>query len=54
MPDACMMLLTYSPESCEPVWPAAFDGVSWVDDYGLPLAPPVTHWMMFPDPPEVL
>jgi hypothetical protein len=25
-----------------------------VDDYGMPLAPPVTHWMNFPDPPEVV
>jgi len=54
MPDACLMVLTYSPESCEPVWPASFDGETWVDDYGMPLAPPVTHWMNFPDPPEVV
>lgn len=53
MPDVDMMVLTFAPDSSEPVWPASFDGESWVDDYGMLLAPPVTHWMMFPDPPEV-
>jgi hypothetical protein len=51
MPDADLMVMTYSPESCEPVWPASFDGVEWVNDYGGPVGPRVTHWRQFPDPP---
>lgn len=52
MPDVDLMVMAYAPESDEPVWPAAFNGECWVDERGFPVAPPITHWMQFPDPPE--
>lgn len=50
IPDSDMTVMTYEPESCEPIWPGYHDGDQWMDINGTPLCK-VTHWMAFPDPP---
>jgi hypothetical protein len=53
LPDSETTVMTYAPESNEPIWPAYHDGEQWVDMNGLPLDDAtITHWMEFPDPPE--
>jgi len=52
LPDSETTVMTFAPESCEPVWPAYHDGEKWTDLMGAPIVDaPITHWMDFPDPP---
>ena len=52
LPDSDTNVMTFSPDSNEPVWPGYHDGEIWWDITGLALpARGVTHWMPFPEPP---
>lgn len=53
MPDDGEAVMTFSPMSSDPVWPGFLDGGFWTDLSGLLFQFPVTHWMPFPEPPEV-
>jgi hypothetical protein len=53
LPDTDTTVMTFSPESNEPIWPAYHDGEQWVDLMGAPIDDAqITHWMDFPEPPE--
>lgn len=56
LPDAEETVLLYMPGAFgEPVWPGYFTACNvfrWMLADGMP-APEVTHWMPFPEPPEV-
>lgn len=53
LPDTDATVMTYSPDSNEPVWPAYHDGEQWMDLMGAPIDDAqITHWMMFPEPPS--
>lgn len=52
MPDSETTVMTYAPESCEPIWPAYHDGEKWLDLNNCEFDGEVTHWMPFPEPPE--
>jgi hypothetical protein len=52
MPDTDTTVMTFEPGSCEPIWPGYHDGEQWCDVMGDGKIN-VTHWMAFPDPPEV-
>lgn len=53
LPDDDTTVLMATTTS-EPVWPGFRDGDRWRDMSGWPLPDgTVTHWMHFPDPPEV-
>ena len=53
LPDSDMTVMTYSPDSDEPIWPAYHDGERWFDPTGNEIDDAlITHWMMFPEPPE--
>lgn len=52
LPDGGLAVMTYSPESCEPVWPAFRENDGWMGIDGFPLQMEVTHWMNFPEPPQ--
>jgi len=55
LPDSETTVMTYSPDSNEPIWPAYHDGEQWVDLMGAPIDDAnITHWMNFPEPPETL
>ena len=52
LPDSDQTVITFDPNSNEPVWPGYHDGEQWWCISGLALpAPSVTHWMPFPEPP---
>jgi hypothetical protein len=57
MPDADETVLLYMPEADgDPVWPGYFEYYGdwqWLLADGMP-AGNVTHWMPFPEPPEVM
>lgn len=54
LPDSDITVMTYAPESNEPIWPAYHDGEQWFDLMGAPIDNErITHWMEFPDPPDV-
>ena len=51
-PDTDTTVMTFEPDSVEPIWPGYWDGEDWLDIItNTPIQP--THWMQFPDPPEV-
>ena len=50
LPDSDMTVMTYEPDSCEPIWPGWHDGEQWHDINGGQIKP--THWMAFPEPPN--
>ena len=52
LPDVDTTVMTYSPDSCDPVYPGFYDGEGWQCLDGMPMQMEVTHWMSFPDPPE--
>lgn len=53
MHDDDTTVMTYAPESNEPVWPACHDGEQWMDLMGAPITDAtITHWMSFPEPPS--
>lgn len=52
LPDTDTTVMTFTPESSEPIWPAYHDGDRWIDVGGCPIDDAViTHWMDFPEPP---
>jgi hypothetical protein len=51
LPDSDQSVMTYAPDSSEPVWPGYHDGERWMDLNGIPMQLPVTHWRDFPEPP---
>jgi Protein of unknown function (DUF551). len=54
LPDFDTTVMTFAPGSSEPIWPAYHDGEQWMDLNGAPINDAViTHWMDFPEPPEV-
>lgn len=54
LPDSERTVITYAPDSNEPVWPGYHDGEQWVDINGQTIDDAtVTHWMDLPEPPEV-
>ena len=54
LPDDDTTVMTYAPNSNEPVWPAYHDGEQWMYLMGAPITDAeITHWMEFPEPPEV-
>lgn len=54
LPDDETTVLTYAPDSNEPIWPAYMDGGHWMDINGSFMLDSalITHWMAFPEPPE--
>ena len=53
LPDSDTTVMTFAPDSNEPVWPAYHDGDQWVDMMGGPITDAaITHWMEFPEPPD--
>jgi hypothetical protein len=53
LPDSDTTVMTFAPDSNEPIWPAYHDGNQWVDFVGSPINDGIiTHWMEFPEPPE--
>jgi hypothetical protein len=54
LPDSETTVMTYAPDSNEPIWPAYHDGERWMDMNGHAVDDAtVTHWMEFPEPPTV-
>jgi hypothetical protein len=54
LPDSDTTVMTWVPESYEPIWPGYHDGDKWMDMDGFPMdADSVVCWMAFPEPPEV-
>lgn len=53
LPDSDLTVIVHSPESDEPIWLGYHDGHEWIDVSGAPYKEAVTHWMNFPEPPEV-
>lgn len=54
MPDSDETVMTYAPDSNEPIWPAYHNGDQWMDLMNTPIDDAtITHWMSFPKPPEV-
>ena len=51
LPDADISVMTYAPDSSDPVWPGFHDGEAWYSICGLPIIMHVTHWRDFPEPP---
>jgi len=52
LPDSDQTVITFDPNSNEPVWPGYHDGEQWWCITGLALpALRVTHWMPLPEPP---
>jgi hypothetical protein len=52
LPDTDTTVMTFEPDSVEPIWPGYWDGEEWMDIItNTPIHP--THWMDFPEPPEV-
>lgn len=51
LPDADTTVMTFEPDSIEPIWPGYYDGEQWKDVMGDGRIH-VTHWMPLPDPPE--
>lgn len=51
LPDSEITVMTFEPDSVEPIWPGYHDGTEWQDIYGAGRLN-VTHWMPFPDPPQ--
>ena len=51
LPDSDTTVMTFEPDSCEPIWPGYHDGEKWQDISGGGDINP-THWMAFPEPPE--
>lgn len=55
LPDSDTTVMTFVPDSNEPVWPGYHSGEQWMDLQGFPIdCDSVTHWMQFPEPPEEL
>lgn len=53
LPDSDESVMTFAPDSCEPVWPGYHDGDRWKDIIGGSMKDgTVTHWMPFPEPPQ--
>lgn len=52
LPDSDTTVMTFEPDSCEPVWLGYYDGEQWKDIMG-DARINTTHWMPFPDPPEM-
>jgi hypothetical protein len=57
LPDSEITVMTFSPDSNEPIWPAYLGGDGehdvWMDLMGQPVDDAaITHWMHFPEPPE--
>ena len=53
MPDDCTSVMTFSPDSSEPVWPGFHDEQRWIGLDSWPMNCLITHWQHFPEPPEV-
>ena len=52
MPDDGIAVMTFSPDSSDPVWPGFHGDDGWYDIMsGVLLSFPVTHWQHFPEPP---
>jgi hypothetical protein len=59
LPDYDTTVMTYSPTSSEPIWPAYLDcdgsNDVWMGLMGSSIDDAlITHWMEFPEPPEEL
>lgn len=53
LPDSETTVMTFAPDSNEPIWPGYHDGDSWFDVAGQPIDDAaITHWMEFPEPPQ--
>ena len=52
LPDEDITVMTYLPDSNEPVWPGYIECGVWLDIDGIWTQNKVTHWQPFPDPPE--
>lgn len=50
-PDSDLQVMVCDEEN--EVYPAYHDGEEWFDLYGIPLDYSVTHWMSYPEPPEL-
>lgn len=53
LPDTDTTVMTFESDSVEPIWPGYHDGEQWMDIIdNTPIHP--THWMEFPEPPELV
>lgn len=53
LPDSETTVMTFVPDSNEPVWPGYYSGEQWMDLQGYRMdVDSVTHWMDFPDFPD--
>lgn len=50
LPDSDTTVMTFEPDSAEPIWPGYHDGEHWKDVMGDGRIN-VTHWAPFPEPP---
>ena len=54
LPDDDLTVLAYAPHGFDPVFAGFHADNTWWDYNGAPFpAGHVTHWMAFPEPPEV-
>lgn len=54
LPDDEITVITFVADSNEPVWLGYHCDDCWYTESGLPmLFSVVTHWMPFPNPPEI-
>lgn len=51
-PDDDESVMTFSPDSCDPVCPGFLDAGIWRQLDGLPMQMTITHWMPYPLPPK--
>ena len=53
LPGSDTTVMTFDPNSYEPIWPGYHDGEHWQDIDG-GVMDNITHWMAFPEPPETV